>query len=570
MATIRYQNGQIAPLSTPVAPMTGQYNAQNTTAIGDALQGLGEQGSRLAIAYNQANDARHLIEAEQEMQSTVLDFAKWQAENPEESNWIPEWEKRTQGLQKSFDKRKISDSARLGLTRSFGRWSTGETLQLQGQAVKQAGQRARTAASNTIQMALETGDEERANSAVDLLVASNNAFPEEAQSMRLAIADKVKAKRQTDALNYANAALDQRDIEGAKAIIQSAPFDDSERKMRLAQIDATHAVNEQKDEFQALALTKPQEALKSLDDPQKFALVSPGDREVMRTQTKSIIAGQSLDAFRDIKSRIDLGQVKPGETFESFKELDPLMRDQLLAYNRDFANKSSMNTPAEYEAAIAAIDNLQDDGSGLPRAQLESGIESRFNGPYAEQLKKRLDDKFADPAKSEVLKEALGQLNRWAFDEKRFGEYQRPVLGPDGNPVVTEKSVKTLETGKSSGLLWWRKLPWMGGPVETQKVVEQDTKQIEKVLEDDPVKRDAIAARLGMIRAALEKEAAAGKITTPDEAMQRAAELSGQPRVKSAASAIDSKVTNPLLKETESKVPSKEELDAEIDKFKRK
>lgn len=537
--TQRYQNGEIARIDTPTAPLTGTLYRMPTDAIGNALQDLGDQGVRLYQAYERANDARQLMEAERDMQTAVLDFAKWQAQSQDESMWLPEWEKRTQSLQKSFGDRKLSDNARLGLQRSFSNWHGNQMLSLQTQAVKQAGFRARQAASNTIKMAVDSGDEGRANAAISLLEQSGNALPEEVEAMRLAVGDKIKAKRIQNVLNLTSAALDERNLDGARELIRTSELDDSEKRKWLAQIDATHAVNEQKDQFQAIALRDPQAALKDLDNPAKFALLSPGDREAARAQAKNILAGQSLDAFRDIKARIDLGQVKKEENFDAFKELDPLMRDQLRAYNAAFHDKAGMNSPAVYESAIEAIDNLVDDGSGLPRAQLEAAIESQFNGPYAEQLKKRLNDKFSNPGKTEVLKEALAQLNRWGFDEKRFGEYQKPMLGPDGNPVITEKDIKTQ--APDYGILGWRQLFGMGARGTT---VETFKDQPQPVMVDEPAKRDAIAAKIGMIRTQLEKEVSEGKILTPDDAMKRAAELSGQPRVKSAASQIG---PSPLL-----------------------
>ena len=223
-----------------------------------------------------------------------------------------------------------------------------------------------------------------------------------------------------------------------------------------------------------------------------------------------------------------------------------------------------MNSTSEYEAAVAAIDNLQDDGSGLPRAQVEAGIESRFNGPYAEQLKKRLDDKFSSPGKSDVLKEPLAQLSRWAFDEKRMGEYQTPDLGPDGNPIVTEKTIKTAVPDTSSGFFWWRRLPWMGGPVPTgtSTVTEQKEKQVNPLMKDDPVRRDKIASQVGGIRMILEKEAAAGKFATPEDAMKRMAELAKIPLSASAANEATG-APSPLLP---SLAPNKLDLNSIIQK----
>lgn len=560
-----YNGGNLtpAPVGARVPMPAALPVGSDGQAWSQALNNVSGTLQTLALKKAEADDTRQLVEAEGEMRRHAMEFQQFQQATVDQDQWLPEWQKRQTGMQGYIDKLKLTDNARLRLTSSFGRWSDGHAIAIQGEAFKQSVGRAKQAVVNRATEAANAGDFGGVTSALSLL-PQDYTTPEERDGIRIDLEGKAKAAAEKQLDTQLQIDIDQRNSTGAKAKVQSSPFlTDLEKESRIARIDATAAVNEQKDGVQALTIQNPQDAIAKLEKGE-FDKLSPGDRQAAIVVAKNVLAAQSTDAFREIKDRIDLGQVKAGETFDTFKELDPLMRDQLRAYNRDFANKASANSPAEYEAAIAAIDGLKDDGSGLPRAQLEAGIESRFTGPYADQLKKRLDDKFTDPSKTEVLKEALGQLNRWAFDEKRFGEYQQPAIGPDGNPVVTEKGVKTLETGKSSGLLWWRHLPWMGGPVETKTVVDQPEKQIERVLVDDPVKRDAIAAKLGMIRMTLENEVKMGKITTPDEAMQRAAELSGQPRVKSAASAIDSARPNMLL--PPSQHAPKIDLDAIISK----
>lgn len=508
----------------------------------------------MAQKQQEANDTRQLIEAEGEMRRHAMEFQTFQQQTPDQEQWLPAWQQRQQEMQKHIDGLKLTDGARLRLSSSFGRWGDGQAISIQGEAFKQSVGRAKLAVVNRANEAADAGDFNGVESALNLLPVDYTT-PEERDAMRLDLHGKAKGAALNQLEKQVGTALDMRDVSGAKAMVSESPhLNDIDRSAQLARIDSTHAVNQQKDTFQALTLTDPQKALAELDDPAKFHLVSPGDREVMRVQAKNVLAGQSSDAWHDIKTRIDLGQVKKGETFDAIKELDPLTRQMARAYNANYQDKASMNTTAEYEAAINAIHQVQDDGSGLPRAQLEAGLEARFNGPHLAELKKRLDAKLADPSKSEVLKEPLAQLNRWAFDEKRMGEYQQPQLGPDGKPVVTEKAIKTLETGTDSGFLWWRRLPWMGGPVETKIVTELPEKQINRVMVDDPVKRDKVAAQIGSIRTTLEKEAATGNFNlggklapvTPENAMKRMAELAKVPLSVTAASEAGG-APNPLL-----------------------
>jgi hypothetical protein len=545
MARIPLQNGG----ALPAAPQGARVPLAQNLPIGETpIPRQGEQWAKalgqaseafqvMAKKTAEANDTRQLIEAEGDMRRHAMEFQQFQQTTTDQDQWLPEWQKRQTEMQKRMDGLKLTDGARLRLTSSFGRWSDSNAIAIQGEAFKQSVGRAKQAVVNRANESAASGDFQGIQSALSLL-PDDYTTPEERESLRLELDGKAKAVARDQLSKQVGTALDLRDIESAKAMVQESPhLSDIDRAAQLARIDATHAVNAQKDEFQALSLQEPQKALTELDDPGKFSLVSIGDRELMKVQAKNILAGQSSDAWRDIKTRIDLGQVKKGETFDAIKELDPLTRDVAKFYNADYHNKAGMNSTSEYEAAVASIDNLKDDGSGLPRAQLEAGIESRFSGAYEEQLKKRLDARFTAPNQAEILKEPLAQLHRWAFDEKRLGEFEKPALGPDGNPIVTETTVKTAVPDTSSGFLWWRRLPWMGGPVPTgtSTVIEQVTKQIKPVMQDDPAKRDKIAAQIGMIRVQLEKDVQSGEVKTPEGAMKRMAELAKMPFVKQAS-----------------------------------
>ena len=533
---------QNLPIGQTPIPRQGE---QWTQAIGQASEAFQIMARKTA----EANDTRQLIEAEGEMRRHAMEFQQFQQTTTDQEQWLPEWQKRQTELQKRIDGMKLTDDARLRLTSSFGRWSGNKAIAIQGEAFKKSVERSLDAVKLRAAEGAKVGSYGQIDNALSL-AAEGSMTPEQKELERSRLYDIAKNANKDRIKTEIGIDLKNRDVEGAKIrVSEAAEFTDLERRDMLATIDSTHAVNAQKDEFQALSLQDPQKALADLEDPAKFALVSPGDREAMKVQAENILAGQSSDAWRDIKTRIDLGQVKKGETFDGIKELDPLTRDVAKLYNASYHDKAGMNSTSEYETAIAAIDNVKDDGSGLARAQVEAAIDARFTGPYAEQLKKRLDARFTAPNQSDVLREPLAQLHRWAFDEKRLGEFETPALGPDGNPIVTEATIKTAVPDTSSGFLWWRQwVPFapVGAPTGTSTITEQTTKQVKPVMQDDPAKRDRIAAQVGAIRVQLEKDLQAGKITTPEEAMQRMAELAKQPVVKRAASETGS-APNPLL-----------------------
>lgn len=541
-----YEGGAVPSSRTGVrVPIVGQGVAAGP-AMGQALVEVGQLGLQFAAKQQQANDTRQVMEAEGVMQQHQAEQRLFQEQNPDQETWFPAWQKRVQDTQDYVSKLKVSAPTREMLNKTAGRWGKLQSVEVEGAAFKTAVGRAKQAVVNRADQAASEGDFQGIRGAI-LQLPQDFTTPEERQQLQINLEAKAKSVALQQLQTQVGTDLDMRNVEGAKARVQNSPFlSEIDRSAQLARIDATHLVNQQKDQFQAVAIQDPQKALADLQDPEKYKLVAPGDRAQMEVYAKNNLAAQSSDAWRDIQTRISIGQFKPGETFQSIKKLDPLTREVAQIANNNYWNKSSMNSTSEYEAAIAAIDSLQDDGSGLPRAQMEAGIDARFSGPYAEQLKKRLDAKLSNPGASDILKEPLAQLNRWAFDEKRMGEYQSAELGPDGNPIVTEKTIKTAVPGTDSGFLYWRRLPWMGGPVPTVTVTEHGEKQIKPVWKDDPVKRDKIAAEVGRIRMAIEKEAAAGKFTTTEEAMKRMAELAKMPLANTAAGEATARPT-PLL-----------------------
>ena len=391
-----YNGGNLTPAPSGArVPMPAALPVgSNGKAWSQALDNVSGTLQTLALKKAEADDSRQLIEAEGEMQRNELEFQKFQQTTTDQDQWLPEWQKMQSGLQKYMDGLKLTDGARTRLNSGFGRWSGNKAIAVQGEAFKKSVERSLDAVKLRATEGAKVGSYGQIDNALSLAV-EGSMTPEQKELERSRLYDIAKNANKDRIKTEIDIDLKNRDVEGAKLrVSQAAEFTDLERRDMLATIDSTHAVNAQKDEFQATSLQDPQKALADLEDPNKFTLVSPGDREAMKVQAENILAGQSSDAWRDIKTRIDLGQVKKGETFDSIKELDPLTRDVAKLYNASYHDKAGMNSTSEYETAIAAIDNVEDDGSGLARAQVEAAIDARFTGSYAEQLKKRLSEKY--------------------------------------------------------------------------------------------------------------------------------------------------------------------------------
>lgn len=529
----------LVPLAPIARPVTGVQVQAAQTAVQNRGQmqraeAIGQAGQMLVglmDKYNQVVDTRNLVEAETAMRKTKQDFNQWRLDpaNADESKWLPEWEKRQSELQRTFDGLKLSERARLGLSRSFGQWSDNYTISLQGDAFKQGVKRTGAALQLRIEQGEGSGDDGQIESSYGAAVKTGVMLPEDAELAKFHSLKRAKATRVGTFQNGLEAMMSgpTPDWQAVREAVKgNEDLSDSERRNLMARIESTNVQRAQKDEIQALTIQNPAEAVKKLQSGE-FDQIMPGDRQAAIVNAKATQAAMATDAFRDIRTRIDLGQVKPGDEFSGpgMESLTPLMRDVLKAENAAYHDKAAkqtrialQNSPAIYESAVGVIskyDPAEDEG-GLRKAEIGAALEANFSGTYLEELKKRLDDRGQSQPGQIDAAPALALIQEWT-EGGGLGEYKKP-LTQDGAVVMTEpKKIGVTATTPRSFLgidmLW----PDAGG---------EEVKSTPKpVAEVDPVAQAKAAAKQAAIRKAIEAEVKAGKFKSNNEVLNRVVEL---------------------------------------------
>ena len=498
--------------------------AASGAAIGEGLQNVGQQIDKISQIRNHAYSQRRLAEVDAAWQLKQADLAKALADEKDTNKWEAIAQQHVADFQKSVVTDDLLPDARDAIQN--------KALYLGSHAV---GQAKIAAANREVQVygqqlnanfinAIDAGDWETAKRQVSQGV-KDGVFAEDVAASKLV---EVSNREKKSASENAFAALNdptRRDVEGAKAIIEAAPFTSSEKAAELARIDATHGVNQQRDEFQKIVLKDPAKAKLMLENGY-FAKILPGDRTALALDAERTQAAYATDAFKDVKERIDLGQVKAGEKFDSpaFSQLTPHMKLELQTYLAKKEQHDALNDPSAYQQAFTAVSgyNPAQDESGLKKAQLEATLQTRFAGSYLDTLKSKLDERAKGVKPDSVpLSDAFSVLDDWAFKDKRFGDYEAQKTDNAGRGIFTKQKVNTLQPD---------------GTI-------QEVEQLVTEKEIDPVKRDAVTSKVQGIKQKLEAEVKAGKITDRLMLMQRLSALTGMSVTSEAASQALPKTT---------------------------
>lgn len=505
-------------------------NATQGMQMAEAIGKTGVVLGNLREKYIEISDTRNLIEAENVMRAKTQEFNNWRSDpaNADESKWLTKWQEVQGETQKHIDGLEMTEGARLNLTRSFGRWSDGQTISVQGDAFKQGVKRTGAALQLRAQQAEEAGDDGQVSSTYDQAAKLNVMTPEEAELAKYNSLKRSKATRvgKFDAMLDADMSAPSVEWDAIRETVRNNPdLTDSEKKIKLANIDSTHVRRSEMDDIQAATLTNPAEARKRLQSGE-WSHIPDGDRQAAIVRTKEIQAAGANDAFRKTLTQIELGQVKLDETFDSpeTQDLTPIMRDILKVKNEEFHSKEKkairvalQNSPAIYENAVGVIakyDPAKDEG-GLQKAQIGAALELDFSGTHLEELKKRLDERGSTQPGQIDANPALAWLQNMV-EAGGLGDYKVP-LTIDGAPVMSEP--KKIGTATATGQTFLG-IDWLN-PDDSKDVMTKP----KPVTSIDPMKQAQAAAKQATIRKALESEVKANKWKTNDEVLNRAIQL---------------------------------------------
>ena len=389
--TPRYQNGNVQFLESGNQTMQTVRVAAPTDDLGRALMNMGEMGIRLAGEVAKTNDARQLFEAERDMQETFSSFAKWKAENPDETQWLSRWEKMTSDLKGRNDKRAMTADGRLSLERSASSWLRQQTDSLTRDAVEQTAFRARTAGENSINAALADGNLDAALAGVDLLERGNVVLPEVGQGMRMEIVRKHKT------------ATAEKEFQSLGMLAETDPA----RARELAA-----------------------EGVKSgrITDLQRFNI----DEAAQRAEKR-----QRADAYSDYRRRIGVGDPPSADELKADTRLGELDRVELAT----LATSQPSNDGEAFQRAITQIDSYTPTANDeLERAKFEAYLESNFSGPFLDSLRNRWQARTTGTGEDRVrTTEVFQAIDNAAFESQLLGEYKKPKVDESGKPLYRKE-----------------------------------------------------------------------------------------------------------------------------------
>ena len=505
-------------------------------SVGQGLQSLGGSLDQIQAHMAEAVNKRHIAEAEMSMQQAQQDIAAEIAAKPNNPElWEGIAQKRLGEAQKTILHDGMSPAARAYMEPRARQWATTSAGETKIAAIKQQF----NLTSQTLQVAhgkaLEAGDYAQA---ADI---RGQIAPYVGPSGMARLEESEKTAQFRGYQMARDTALNNGDIEGAKHAAgvakEAGLLKQPEYDLELSEIGGKHEARKQADEIQALTLKNPAEAVRQLEAG-KWSRVSDGDRQAAIVHAKQVQSSFAVDAFRDAKTRVQLGQVKEGEAFDGpgMESLTPLMRDVLKAENvasHDERMKalrvSLQNSPAIYENAVGVIAKYDPaaDAGGLRKAEIGAALETHFSGPHLDELRKRLDDRGSKPPGMIDVDPALALIKEWT-DGGGLGEFKIPVT-QDGVGVVTEPKKIGVTAAVPKSLLG---IDWLW-PDSGGKEVMGESKPVTEI---DATKQAQAAAKQATIRKTLEAEAKAGRFKSNDEVINRAVELYQQAGGKAPSS----------------------------------
>ena len=516
----------LVPLAPIARPVTGVQVQAAQTAVQNRGQmqraeAIGQAGQMLVglmDKYNQVVDTRNLVEAETTMRKTTQDFNQWRLDpaNADESKWLPEWEKRQSELQRTFDGLKLSERARLGLSRSFGQWSDNYTISLQGDVFKQGVKRTGAALQLRVQQGENTGDDSLIASSYDQAAKLNVMTPEEAELAKYNSLQRSKAFRQNQQEMLADSIIKNQGLAGVKdanAIYDNSPDWTPEEKANKK------AGTERAAEFEnlsILATDNPRMAKELALEGEKAGRISAPQRIRIIDAADSALNGLRASKVQNLAARIRIGDVPSPDELKQDQDITDIDRMALVK----MATEIPANDGETFQRAITEIDSYKPrPGDDLAKAKFEVFLESNFSGPYLDGLKAKWADKTSSPTSTVETAEAFQSLDKWAFDDQRFGAYKEPSFDKDGKMVLKKKDAGYYV---EPGLFWG------------QSIVERkDT--YEPVMKIDPAKRDLAAKSVADIKETIRREVKEGKLTDSTMVFKRMAELAKMPITTKAA-----------------------------------
>lgn len=498
---------------SPQLPTRGFIaNAGGLEVVGRGLQNIGGAISAYQAKEAEAINAKRIADAEVIMDQARIDMAVEAAKNQNDPDgWEDMAQKRASEVQKLILTKDLPPNTRRELEIRSLKWATRAVGEMKlakiNRNVELAGQSLTAAHARAVQAGeFDRLPEIRSEAAKFLSPGAVQRMEVEELDRKRDIIDM---RADTLAKNGGTAA-----VPAITALYDEHAelFPDGEKENRLAgkQYEA------EKQDLLVLSNDNPKVAVELA----RRKLRAP-DAIVIERQAQERMRELRVGSISNWKEAISTGRIPSEKELKEDDNLTDADRMGIIG----LALEGAKNDTVAFQRVETAIDAYRPtEGDALARANFESMLETNFSGPHLDTLKKKWTEKTTSAPDFVETAEAFAALDKWAFEDQKFGPYKMPVEGEDGKPLMKKKEgLYRLEKG------------WFWG-----ESYEQGEATFEPVMKDDPAARDKVAAQVSAIKETIKREKAEGKFLDSRAVFNRMAELARMPLTSAAASEASS------------------------------
>lgn len=494
-------------------------------AIGQALQETGSIIGAAAAAKSKAENDTAMNKAQAELDIAGMEIAAYMEDPRNDPATFEKYatQRRGQALQTVSKIPGYNKEGQAWVSLASSTWDKKQQIHTQQLATKRAFSDAADSFQAGFNTALYNGDYEGAQAKAEQGY-EGGYFSKTKFSI---LSGTVRgAKNQAAKINADTAITQGQPPEVAKKYIEDSQLPPEEKKNEIANIEFKYAAQVERSEFHILMDKNPAEAMRALEDPEKFTKIPPAERLELKQVAEYNRVKKGADEAEKAAQLIDMIDAKglEGATLDKlgvkFEQATPYQRytvQQKLLIKQGKAQMNDEDTFGKRMAQAMAY-TPESDPNQVKGAQFEMLLEQEFSGPMLERLKGELDKRRKGEVPAIDPGPALALMEDWT-EQGALGQYKVPVM-VNGKPVM--KDPTKAGQVEVPGWLWGTNtkdvFPTADGGVSTKE-------EPLPVTEIDKVKEARVAATKKQIREQLEKEIKVGKLKSNDEVSARMVEL---------------------------------------------
>lgn len=382
----------------PINATDGQF--QGVQALASGVQNLTQALSAIAIRKAQVKNYADVTRAETEMDVLAEGMEAYRLSNPDPSTWGAEWERRVNGFKQSYQSRSdLAPEAKEAIDLRLGRFEALGRARIETASVGATVRMAQDAAKSRVALAIKNRDFDSVQAIYNEMEGMGIVSADDRALAEYEAREQIESFQIDDAKNFAEAALNRGDIAEAKRIISESALPGPEKEAQISRIEATAEVEARQSELLDEAFVSPDTVIERLNARDETGWLN--DKTLpARARIAVITAAEQQrnslrsDALATAAEKIMLGQIKRVSDVDAVDDARYLT-DGDKAKLAKLIEDGKPNDPREYSRAITAIAGYDPaaDETGLAKADLKASIATQFEGAYAEELTRRLEEK---------------------------------------------------------------------------------------------------------------------------------------------------------------------------------